>query len=602
MIKAEKLSYGFPQKDLYNKISFTIEEKQHCALIGSNGTGKTTLIDMIRHSEDYLYDGKLTIEPGCTMGFVSQFYERGENEDQDVTVFDYIAKEFVRLEGEIARLCEEMAVAEDMEAAFEAYQTVLDQFTAMDGDYYESNIKKQLKTANLLKVENLPLNQLSGGEFKLVQMIREMMMHPRLLIMDEPDVFLDFEHLTALVDLINGHPGTMLVITHNRYLLNHCFNKILHLENMELREFEGNYIEYNFLMLQEKMLKQEMAAADQAEIERNEKMVERLRKRATAIDNSSFGRALHAKVSMLERLEARKTKDPFINLKEPRIELLVPEKKVEQVEASGGPVDAEGVAPADEKDDVVLRVSHYNLAFDEELLTDVSFELKRGDKVAIVGKNGTGKTTMLREIAKGENSAIKVADGIVSAYLSQIQGEMLDEKKQVYQEFESDERETEDAIFAYLEPFGFEKDVLYSRIGNLSGGEKNLLQVAKIAAEPADLLLLDEPTSHLDTYTQIALEEAIAAYKGTVLMISHDFYTIVNCADYILFVEDQGIRQVSTRKFRKMIYEEHFDKNYLELEQKKKELEQRITAELKHHRFEQAKVIAEDLEVIVNRM
>ena len=144
--------------------------------------------------------------------------------------------------------------------------------------------------------------------------------------------------------------------------------------------------------------------------------------------------------------------------------------------------------------------------------------------------------------------------------------------------------------------------MLSSKIEVLSGGEKNLLQLAKIAAGNANLLLLDEPTSHLDTYAQIALEKAIENYKGTVLMVSHDFYTIVNCADYILFVEDKSIRRMRTRSFRKMIYENHFSKDYLELEQQKKEVETRIEKLLQENDYESAKELCEKLELIVEKM
>ena len=258
MIKAEKLSYSFPQKDLYNNISFTLEDDVHCAFIGTNGTGKSTLVDMILHPDNYLYEGKLTVEVPGRIGYVSQFYS--VEDEPEMTVFDYLSDEFVRLQGEINRICDEMATAEDFEEVMEHYQKAMDEFQAIDGDFYESNIRKQLKLANLQDYENHLLTNLSGGEFKLVQVIREMMVSPKFVIMDEPDVFLDFEHLNALKNLINAHKGTLLVITHNRYLLNHCFNKILHLENAEIQEFDGTYIEYNFAMLQMKIEQQELDA------------------------------------------------------------------------------------------------------------------------------------------------------------------------------------------------------------------------------------------------------------------------------------------------------------------------------------------------------
>ena len=319
MIRAENLSYSFPHKELYNKISFTLEDDVHCAFIGTNGTGKSTLVNMILHPEDYLYDGKLIIDVPGQIGYVSQFY--AIDEEKEVTVFDYLSEEFVRLQNKINQICEDMGTTDRLEELMEEYQTTLDEFNAIDGDFYESNIRKQLKVAGLAGYEDQLLSSLSGGEFKLVQAIREMMISPKFIIMDEPDVFLDFQHLNALRNLINSHKGTLLVITHNRYLLNHCFNKILHLENTEIQEFDGNYVDYNFALLQMKIEQQELAASDLEEIERNRRIVERLRNSATAIDSATRGRSLHARVSLLERLEARKTKSPFVDIKQPDIQL-----------------------------------------------------------------------------------------------------------------------------------------------------------------------------------------------------------------------------------------------------------------------------------------
>lgn len=158
---------------------------------------------------------------------------------------------------------------------------------------------------------------------------------------------------------------------------------------------------------------------------------------------------------------------------------------------------------------------------------------------------------------------------------------------------------TYEEIKSHLADYGFEDEVLRQKISELSGGEKNLLQLAKIAVSNANLLLLDEPTSHLDTYSQISLESAIANYNGAVLMVSHDFYTIANCVDYVLIIEDQAIRKMSTRKFRKMIYANHFDKDYLENEQKKKEIETKIALALQDKNFEVAKDLSEKLEELI---
>ena len=576
MIKFDNLSYSFPQKDLYHNISFTLEDGQHCAFIGTSGSGKSTLIHILMDPDKYMFDGKLEISPNCRIGYVSQFYERDDAED--ITVAQYIGAEFTKLQNEITSICTEMETSSDIDNLLEKYQQALDAFQAIDGDNFETNMNKQLGLADLGKLENLPVSQLSGGEFKLIQVIKEMLTQPNLIIMDEPDVFLDFENLNSLKNLINSHKGTMLVITHNRYLLNHCFNKIIHLENKLLQEFDGRYIDYNFTLLQKKIELQELAVADTEEIQRNQIIINNLRSLATTHTEAARGKSLKARKKIQERLIARRIQAPFVEIKQPDIHFTV----------------------ANELEDaIVLTVKDYSVSFDEMLLKNVNFEIKSTDKVALIGPNGTGKTTLLRDIYKNSKDSIEISETIQTAFLSQLQGEMLNESETVLDDFFSLGFQTYDEISSYLSNYTFDESVLHQKIGALSGGEKNILQLAKISAGKADLLLLDEPTSHLDTYSQIALEHAIADYKGAVLMISHDFYTIVNCADYVLIIDDKTIRKMSMRKFRQMIYARHFDKDYLELEQKKKAVETKIELALKNTDFELAKVLSEELEAII---
>ena len=579
MIKFEKLSYSFPQRDLYNNVSFTLEEGQHCAFIGASGSGKSTLIDIIMDSENYLFDGKLEMEPNLKIGYVSQFSQRDKT--KEITVFEYIAEPFIKLQEKIATLCDEMGTSDDIETLLEKYQEALDAFDAIDGDNFENNINKKLNLANLNNHKDRMIHELSGGEFKLIQVIKEMLNSPDLMIMDEPDVFLDFENLNSLKNLINSYKKTILVITHNRYLLNHCFNKIIHLENMELQEFDGRYIDYNFSLLQTKIELQEMAIADEEEIARNEALIEILREKATYNAEASRGRALKARVKIQERLEARRIKAPFVDIKQPYINLST-DNEIEETTA--------------------LKVENLAIAFDETLLENVNFEIKSTDKVAIIGTNGVGKTTLLKEIFKNNNNAIKVDENIEMSYLSQMQGDVINESNTILQEFYDVGFETYGEIRRYLGKYGFDADILTQKIDSLSGGEKNILQLAKVSASRANLLLMDEPTSHLDIYSQMALEKAIADYKGAILMISHDYHFIVNCVDYVLLIEDKTIRKMSMRKFRKMIYANHFDKDYLQIEEKKKTVELKIASALKDTDFERAKTLSEELEKLIKLM
>ena len=572
MIQIEKLSFGFPAKELYKNVSFILDDGQHCAFIGSNGTGKTTMVDMIMDPEKYIYEGKIIREGSDRIGYVSQFSK--EEKAQETTVFEYLSEKFVENQRETQAICARMAVEEDLEPLLEAYQNLMDAFQAMDGDNYESNIHKQLKVICIQDHVDTPLVNLSSVEYKLLQIMREMLLQPSLLIMDEPDAFLDFDNLKGLSDLINGHKGTLLVVTHNRYLLNTCFDKILHLENADIQEFDGNYIEYNNSILEKKVELQEQALEDQAEIERTVKMVQKMTDKATRIDIASFGRALKAKKTQLARAQARQIKEPFVELRQPKIQLPV----IEAV-----------------SDETVLRVDDYQVAFNELLLEIVSFELHDNEKLAIDGANGTGKTTLLRDIFKGTHPAIHVAEGVELGFLSQNQGEVLNASNTIYEEFEPLGFENKKQVAAYLKDYCLEPDTLDQKINQLSGGEQNLLQVAKIALSNANVLLLDEPSSHLDIYAQLALEKAIADYQGAVLMVSHDFYNIVNCADSVLFVDDKSVRRVRMRTFRQKVYEKYFPKNYLEKEQKRKELEMKISACLKKHDIEPAAKLCEQL-------
>ncbi|MGL5415457.1 MAG: ABC-F family ATP-binding cassette domain-containing protein [Clostridium sp.] len=576
MIKLEKLSYSFPQKDLYNDISFTLEVGQHCAFIGTNGSGKSTLIDILIDPDKYMFDGILEKSPDCRIGYVSQISQI--DDIKDITVFQYISEDFIYLQNKIDAICEKMGTSSDLESLMEEYQEALDAFEAINGDQYPNIIDRTLNLANLGNYKDMLISELSGGELKLVQVIKSMLNNPELIIMDEPDVFLDFENLTSLKNLINSHKGTLLVITHNRYLLNHCFNKIIHLENKEIQEFDGNYIDYNFSLLQTKIELQELAAADDEEIERNEVIIDKLRDLATENAEAFRGRRLRARVKIQERLEERRIKAPFVYIKKPTIYFST-DKKL--------------------GDDVILKVTDYNAVFDDILLENVSFEIKANEKVCIVGPNGTGKTTLLQDIFKNNNPSIEINEDAQVAYLSQILGNTLNHSKTISEEFIDSGFETYDQVLESISEYGFDKKSLNQKINALSGGEKILLQIAKISATDANLLILDEPTSHLDTYSQIALEKALQNYNGAILMVSHDFYSIINCMDTILIVEDKSIRRMNMKKFKKMIYAKHFSKDYLEIEQNKKLIEVQIETALKNTDFILAKELSIELERLI---
>ena len=584
MLKVTEVSYGFPQKDLYEKISFSLEAGEHGVLIGTNGTGKSTLFQLILDRKDALYDGKIELEEHSTIGYVSQFMEHSHDVEQ--TVFDYIMEPFVQKQREIDDICKQMETGEDIELLMEEYQKVWDSYEAMDGDNASVNIRKELKLAGIEELAELALGQISGGEFKLVQIIREMLLCPKLLMMDEPDAFLDFERLIGLGELINHHKGTLLVITHNRYLLNHCFNKVLHLENKELEEYEGTYPEYRLLTLETKVEQQAQRAKEQEEIDRNQKIVERMRNQATRVISASRGRALHARVSYLERLEKRQTPSPFLNVPEPKITLCSAMTVENQEEQTG-----EGKA--------LLTVSPFEVGYEETLLRGEGFDLSMGEKIAFVGANGTGKTTLLRNIKEAfsgkKEFPIAFSKETKVAYLSQYQGETLNEGQTLSQCMEEHGIQDPKEAVELLARYTLSPELLDRTIGTLSGGEKNLFQLLLLSKSDANVLLLDEPTSHLDLYAQEALETALSQYRGAILMVCHDFYTIAGVADKVLYVRDGMVNLLAARTFRKKMYEGTFEASELEKENRKRQLEQRIQTCLEKSKTEEARNLLQEL-------
>ena len=513
------------------------------------------------HPEDYLYDGKILRDENCRIGYASQFSVG--DKFQDRTVFEFLSERFTSLQKDIEAVCADMTEAEDLDALYEQYQQLLDQNEAMDGDHYESKIRKSLAVAGMSDLAETKLADISGGEYKMMQIMREMLLAPNLLVLDEPDVFLDFENLGGLAQLINEYEGTMLVITHDRYLLNHCFNKILHLENGDLQEFDGTYSEYRCSILREKLALKLQNIEEQEEIARTQELVDILRKRATEKVNPVIGRSVNAKQSQLDRLVARQIKAPFIEIREP--EIVLPKVNV------GEPVERKPV----------LTITDYQVSFEEDLLENVSFQIFAGEKAALIGANGTGKTTLIRDILQNDHPAIHIDENTKYACLSQLQEEGLDEEKTVFETLQDGGFATREDVRHCLAQYCLQEECMDQKVSKLSGGEKNMLQIALLAASDAQLLILDEPTSHLDLYAQTALEKAIADYEGTVLMVTHDFYLAAGCADYILLVDDHTVRRMRTRKFRKMVYDKYFDSAYLETDRKKQELEASITAAFK---------------------
>lgn len=572
MLTVNQLSFSFPQKELYQNICFHLETGQHAAFIGASGSGKSTLVEMILDEDKFLYDGKITLLEGTNIGYVPQLSQKAKHKK---SVVEYLGETYYALQKQLDDICLLMESGENLEKHLENYQDIMDQIDILGGHEFEAKMHKKLHDASLTSKANQSLCTLSGGERKLVEFVKAMLDYPQMLILDEPDVFLDFNHLISLKNLINHYKGTLMVITHHRYLLNHCFNKIIHLENGSMNEFDGSYADYQFELLTNKIETQELAVADEQEILRNEALIDRLRFIATNFANPSCGRALKARVKIQERLEKRKINAPYVSIQEPNIHLF-----------TENPVQAEqGISLKD-----------YTLSFDETLLKKVDLEILPTDKVAIFGGNGSGKTSLLKDILTSSHTQISLHPDLKLGYLPQNHHESLDGDETVKEYLINRSFDTYEEVKRFVRQVGFSPDVLKQKISKLSGGEQTTLQLAKLTKEGSNFLLLDEPTSHLDTYSQMALEKAIKNYNGGFLLVSHDYYTLAHCVDYVLMIENQNIRKITVKKFKKMISKNYFDKEYIENDKLRNGLALKIQEALSEVDFEKAKLLAEELQ------
>ncbi len=520
MIRFEQVSFGFPQKDLYENISFEINNGDHIALIGSNGCGKSSLVKLLMQEDQYTYEGRIRFSKGERIGYVSQFVEQ---QSSTYKVFDFLAMPFVELLARSDELCMQMGQSEDMDQAYEEYQKLLDEIEAVDAYQYEANIGKELAAAGLEGLKDQEVDSLSGGEYKLLFILRNMLLKPQLLIMDEPDVFLDFENLLSLMKMINHYDGTLLVITHSRLLLSQCFDKILDIENKNIIEFPGNYAEYNTWMLGNKIELFCHARDFDEFLKRQEEVVKRIQTAAEQTAMPKAGKQLKARASYIARLEKMRGEDPYIEAPEHEFHL-----GFDQNEAIEG-----------------IELAHYSLSYGEkQLIKDISFSIAPGEKVAIVGVNGTGKSSLLRDLY-----------------------ERLDHEKVGY----------------------FKQIVTAKEEEQLSGGERNQKQLESLCQHSYQALLLDEPTSHLDIYAQLALEKAIKEYPGSVLMVSHDLFAVMGCAQKVFLLEDGKVRQMSKRAYSKSIYKKYFSSDIFEGERLRIEKEMKVKALIKAGKYEDAK-------------
>jgi ATP-binding cassette subfamily F protein 3 len=423
----------------------------------------------------------------------------------------------------LTELAEAMGDSGRSAAAMAEYGALRERYDALDGDSAEDAALRLLERMGLGDRAFAPAAALSGGEKNTVCLARAKMGRPDLLILDEPGNHLDMAGLAWLEAFIAGLPCAVLVVSHDRRMLDRIASSIVELESRSLKRYAGNYSAYRLQKLRDAGGQGQRWQADKKKLERLEALVKKFEQIARARPDPAWGKRLRARRSQLAREKANATERPDIGSREAKVNF--------QGEAS--------------KADMALDVQSYSLAFGEKaLFSDAGFTLLNGERVALVGPNGCGKTSFVRElISRGswDSPDIRVGPSMRLGYCAQDQS-VFDPEKTVEETFLS-WLPTGREVFALLSTFMFGYDDLSKRCASLSGGELNRLQLARASALKANFLVLDEPTNHLDIPTREAVEDALEDFEGTVLVVSHDRYFLEKIAGRVVFIEERRFNE-----------------------------------------------------------
>ncbi len=505
---------------ILEKISFHIEDREKAAIVGVNGAGKTTLFKILT-GELSADGGELFLRKDVSLGYMAQ----NQQIDGKCTIYEEMISVFqdlIKMEMQLREMENKMGTLTGKELSdnMEKYSELQHTFEQNDGYGYKSRIRGVLKGLGFVESDfSQPIFQLSGGEKTRVYLGKLLLSQPELLLLDEPTNHLDIESLQWLEDFLRGYLGSVLIISHDRYFLDRIVTKVIEIENKKSTVYEGNYTFYSRQKEINRQLQQKTYEQQQKEIKRQEDVIRTLRSfnREKSIKRAeSREKALH-KMDVMDKPE---------NLPDKMRLMLTP-----KITSGTDVLFAEGLAKA------------YG---ETKLFENVDFDIKREEKVAIIGPNGVGKSTLfkilLQEVAQ-DNGIVRLGTNVHIGYYDQEQ-QVLNESKTIFQEI-SDTYPTlsNGQIRNVLAAFVFKGDDIFKPISALSGGEKGRVSLAKIMLSEANLLLLDEPTNHLDMYSKEILEDALNHYEGTVIYISHDRYFINRTAERILELTPVGIRQ-----------------------------------------------------------
>lgn len=524
ILNVNKISKNYGFGDVLKEISFTLNEGEKVAVVGDNGCGKSTLLKIIAGIEN-CREGNVTIKKDS----VVQYLEQGDIADTTKgickDILNSVFKDLHKIEQELKDYEQQMRVetdAEQLNTLIKRYSYLQERFILLGGYEIENQIKY---IVNGLKIDKTLLNRdfqtLSGGERTLINFAKILLSKPDLLLLDEPTNHLDIERIEWLEQYIKDYKGTVLIVSHDRYFLDKVINKIVEIEDGKAKIYYGNYSKYLELKEQEEVKEFEIYKVQQKKIDEMQKAIKRLKEWGKLSDNPMFFRRAKAIKSNLDRF-----KDAAID--KPK------EKKLLNINFQNSGRSSQDV--------IYLKNFNLNIGY-KELLNNANCLIQNGEKVAVLGKNGCGKSTLLKHILFGVGCVCgecKISTNQKFGYLSQII-EFYDDSKTVLWTFMNELGIDEQQARSVLYNFQFYKKDWSKIVRSLSGGEKLRLKLAIILQTKINLLILDEPTNHIDITTREVLEESLQNFKGTIIFISHDRYFINKIATKIIAFENKQL-------------------------------------------------------------
>ena len=511
ILSCNHIDKAFGVKQILKDVSFHVEEREKTAIVGINGAGKSTLLKIIMNqlSAD---SGEVTLSRGATIGYLAQ-HEAVSGEHTIYEELLEVKKEIIEMEEKIRSLELDMKhqQGEELTATLELYHRLSTEFENQNGYAYKSELIGVLKGLGFEESEfDKSVAALSGGQKTRVALGKLLLSKPDIILLDEPTNHLDMNSIAWLETYLLNYQGAVIIVAHDRYFLNKVVTKVVELDNGHATVFLGNYSDYaaKKAMLRDAQLKAWMN--QQQEIKHQEQVIAKLK---------SFNRE-----KSIKRAESR-------------------EKMLDKIDRLEKPTELNSeihlqLHPRVESGEDVLKVEHLSKAFDsQQLFSDLNFSVKRGEKVAIIGNNGTGKTTILKiinSVIEADAGSFTLGSKVHIGYYDQ-EHHVLHMEKTLFEEIADDYPTlTNTEIRNTLAAFLFTGDDVFKQIKDLSGGERGRVSLAKLMLSEANFLILDEPTNHLDIVSKEILEHALNQYTGTVLYVSHDRYFINQTASRIL--------------------------------------------------------------------